>query len=163
MKAIKIPDLDNQELECVYIPFPTKLIYVLRLFFGQMMTDGVYATTEDAERGKNYFSEIEASMLFCNSTEVITQNQNQNMCTLVSVLIPLLTEGAVSPAIAMGLCEALRSAFREGEGSIEWTDAQSIINQLIESGVGKNTNQLEQYQKKIAELIGGEGVVPDVD
>jgi len=91
-------------------------------------------------------------------------NQNKNMCTLISILVPILTEGAIDPTMAMTICNLMRLAHNDGEGSPAWLDAiTQHVPMLLESGVGKNTNQLEDYQKTIAELIGGDGVVEDVD
>jgi hypothetical protein len=107
---------------------------------------------------------VEAAMLNCSqTTNELKQNENTNFCALVAVIVPLLTEGAISPGAALTLCSVLRSGLENGDGSSEWGDAVAQLTSLVEAGVGKNTNQVESYQKQIIDLIAGPGTAPGVD
>jgi hypothetical protein len=91
-----------------------------------------------------------------------TSDDHANCATLAAVAT-LLTEGAIPPAQAMTLCQVLKSGIAQGDGTPEWTDALGVLGDLLEAGVGKNTNQNEGYLLQIAELMGGVGILPPVD
>jgi hypothetical protein len=152
-------------VKCRLVPIAEPLLPYFRHFFETMQSAGPWMTTEDAERAREYFSFQEAMMLCDLGFQMQQQQeaQDRNFCTLVSVLVMALTEGAIDPASAMALCNIVRSGLEGGEGSTEYAVAELGLSNLNTAGVGGNTNQMEGYQKVIAELIGGTGVVEDVD
>jgi len=103
-------------------------------------------------------------MLNCaNTANQITENQNKNMCVLVALVVPLLTDQAIPPAAAMSLCSILRDGFDGGEGTPAWDEAIAELTPLRGAGVGQNTNQLESMQAQLIDLIAGPGTAPGVD
>ena len=91
------------------------------------------------------------------------QKQDRNFCTLVAVIVTALTEGAIPPEVAMTLCNVIRAGLEAGTSTPQWIEAQVKLLAVGDDAVGKKTNQIEPYIKKVAELIGGDGVVEDVD
>jgi hypothetical protein len=134
-----------------------------------MYQRGLWEREEDYERAVSYFGQIEAEMFLCSSatgaTEII-EAQNKNQCSLIAFLVSILSQPLglpIDPATALTLCEIIRAGIGAVGGSPEDVAARAALLDVQEIGVGMNTNQLEGYQKVIAELIGGTGVVPNVD
>ena len=163
-RKFRIKELPNP-VKCRLVPIAVPLIPFFRHFFETMQSEGVWATKEEAARGKEYFSWQEAMML-CDIGQKLEENQqkqDRNFCTLVAVIVTALTEGAIPPEVAMTLCNVIRAGLEAGTSTPQWIEAQVKLLAVGDDAVGKKTNQIEPYIKKVAELIGGDGVVEDVD
>ena len=154
-------------VDCVAIVVPVPLLPFMRMLFQRTYQRGLWEREEDYERAVSYFSQIEAEMFLCSGTgaEVI-ENQNKNQCSLMAFLVSILSQPLglpIDPATALTLCEIIRAGVGAISGSPEDVAARATLLDVQDLGIGMNTNQLEGYQKVIAELIGGVGVVPGVD
>jgi hypothetical protein len=158
-------DVDNN-INCKLVPIATGLIPFFRVFWDSMRHQGAWETPEDWQRARRYFGWQERMML-CNLENKLEEqkaNDNSNMCALIAMVIMSLTEGAIPIPVAMTACTVIKDGvLANGDGSTEDIAAQTLLDLILEAAIGKNTNQMEPYTKVLTELIGGSGVVPDVD
>lgn len=156
-RKLKMPEID-QPVKCHLVPIPLPLLPYFRLFFDQMRVPGTWDDDASAERAYRYFGWMEAMML-CDFGETI-KAQNQ---ALAAILIMLMSDGQVTALRALEAHSVVLEGIEAGAGSTEYTTAEAELFNLDTESIGMRTNQLEEYQKALAELIGGPGIVEDPD
>jgi len=160
---------DENEIECKLVPIAIHLMPFFRSFFDQMKAEGTWLDEDNWLRARRYFGWQEAAML-CNLsgdiTEKIEEHKEENIlssCATIAMLVTVVSDGTISPTFALGACELLKNGLKEGSGTPSWDDALQLLLTVVDATIGKDANQLEPYTKALAELIGGSGVVSDVD
>jgi hypothetical protein len=136
--------------ECKYLEIPVELTSFFRLFFERMKQPNLWYTKEDYQRAYLYFSQIEASLFYCNNN--IEELKNHITLTATDVITAINNNRDTTAAKLDDVIAAMPAG-----GAYDDTDVIAKLNDVIAAiPAGYNDfNVLNKLNNVIAAIPAG--------